>query len=134
MGQLMKLLQSMIKEQPGAKEMLKKMVDDADVSTAAASPSGLGDALTASSARASPDDAASPTSPVAPVLSTTSPPAAAGDPTTPPPGVTPLSIVPARVNSSTCRNQHARLQRRMLSCDPAHFPHMSKLWHGNRAD
>lgn len=145
MGQIMKLLQSMVKEQPGAKEMIKKLIDD-ELSTSVGSPADVA--------------SVSPTSPAAPVLSAPAVESAPGTPaveptsipatpaveptTTATPAVSPpssgpdpagaVNIVPARVNSNTCRNQHARLQRRMLTCDPAKFPHMSKLWHGNRAD
>lgn len=38
------------------------------------------------------------------------------------------------INSSTHRAAHARLARRMERVDPASFPHMSRLWSGNRKD
>lgn len=43
-------------------------------------------------------------------------------------------LEPADVNSSTHRAAHARLTRRMQTLDPAAFPHMTKLWAGNRKD
>ena len=38
------------------------------------------------------------------------------------------------INSSTHRAAHARLARRMSSCDVAKFPQMAKLWSGSRKD
>lgn len=38
------------------------------------------------------------------------------------------------VNSSTHRKEHARLTRKMMSLPEAEFPHMHKLWAGNRQD
>ena len=38
------------------------------------------------------------------------------------------------INSASHRASHARLSRKMASLDPAQFPHMTKLWSGNRKD
>lgn len=38
------------------------------------------------------------------------------------------------INSSTHRAAHARLARRMSSCDPVKFPQMTKLWSGTRKE
>lgn len=40
----------------------------------------------------------------------------------------------AVVNSSTHRNEHARLSRRMASLPEAEFPNMHRLWSGSRQD
>lgn len=55
------------------------------------------------------------------------------DPTPSPTSVAPETSDPS-INSSTHRAAHARLNRRMSSIDPAKFPHMCKLWSGNRKD
>ena len=39
-----------------------------------------------------------------------------------------------QVNSSTHRREHARLSRRMQSLSEPEFPHMHRLWAGNRQD
>lgn len=46
----------------------------------------------------------------------------------------PSGDLPTVVNSSTHRNEHARLQRKMASLDETSFPHMHRLWGGTRQD
>ena len=46
----------------------------------------------------------------------------------------PKPSVRAEINSSTRRNEHARLTRRMDSADQADCPEMLKLWSGNKAE
>ena len=42
--------------------------------------------------------------------------------------------IPKVINSSTHRNEHARLVRRMQSVDIATCPEMRRLWNGSRKD
>ncbi len=60
-----------------------------------------------------------------------------GPPSLPTPPVEPLPMPasePQIVNSSTHRAAHARLARRMASCDTVDCPNMQRLWSGTRKD
>ena len=61
-----------------------------------------------------------------------------GPPSLPTPPVEPLpkpdAPDPQIVNSSTHRAAHARLSRRMSSCDTCDCPNMQRLWSGTRKD
>lgn len=72
-----------------------------------------------------------PATPVAPTAPVSTPPAVPTPPVVPTPTAKPEV---EQVNSSTHRKEHARLTRKMQSLCESEFPHMHKLWAGNRQD